>query len=98
MQAAKKRMLRQLSTLSALENCGNQGRFLMTRESVILYLADERGEGVEFCTCFIPQESFGRGPSANHYKVLEGQNSEHSVWISQGQILPDQLDYLQQDD
>lgn len=70
----------------------------MTKESVISHLADERAEGAEFCTRFIPQESSGRGPSANHFKVLEGQDSEHSVWISQGQILPDQLDYLQQQD
>lgn len=100
MQADKEKVLSQLPTPSALENSGNQGRFSITRgrkkkkkASVISHLQGERVKGVKIHTGFRPEGNFAVGPP-----VHEGhkKDSECSVWISQGQILPDQPDFLQQ--
>lgn len=102
MQASKKKKGAETTvhSPSALENCGNRGGFPMTRKkaSVTPHLQGERAEGEELHTRFRPQGNSGTGAPASHFKAHEGRekDSEHSVWISQGQILPDQPDCLLQ--
>lgn len=54
-----------------LENCGNKGRFPMTRKkaNVTPHLQGERAEGGELCTCSRSQGNSGKGPLPSHFKA-----------------------------
>jgi len=74
-------------SLSALENCVNQGRFLMTKKkaSVTSRFQGERAQGRELYTRFRSQGSSGLGLPPTHFKAREGEekDNKNSVWISQ---------------